>query len=124
MFVDFVIAPRTHHISYDPITNLHSYTVKIIDDNFEQTIIGYGVAACQTRGECKDCAFLGAIFDAIIKIYSQRNLNIGKALYLCFCRLAIIYPDYNLKMFMKWFKRYYLQPELYENEIKKYLLFS
>jgi hypothetical protein len=121
MFVDYKVKASEDWVSYDPDTNEHSYQVKIIDDDFEECVIGRGIPNCSEVQGCKDCAWIGALFDAIVQVYQARNLNIAKNLFLSILKLDEVYRDKN-KIFT-WYKDDYARSELYEQEIKKYLLF-
>ena len=93
----------------DPKTKLHSYLFKIIDEDFEEDVVGTGHAP--TEG-------------AVINCYSKRNLNVSKNLFLMFMFNEKLYGSRhnNIQQQISWCMEYQKLFPKYKEEVEKYLL--
>ena len=89
----------------DPKTKLHSYLFKIIDEDFEEDVVGTGHAP--TEG-------------AVINCYSKRNLNVSKNLFLMFMYYKKQY-EYSIQQQISWCIKYQLLFPKYKEDVEKYL---
>ena len=89
----------------DPKTKLHSYLFKIIDEDFEEDVVGTGHAP--TEG-------------AVINCYSKRNLIVSKNLFLMFMyhEKQSIYPIKQQISYCVKYQSFYIK---YKEDVEKYL---
>lgn len=91
----------------------HKYKIKIIDDDFEEIVVAESMLA------------VAATCNAIIKIYSKRQLPVVKNLVLLILKLnerKYLYCD--IKYIIEYLQKYVPEFNQYKNEVEKILLFN
>jgi hypothetical protein len=101
------------YLEYNPKTVLYSYLYKIIDDDFEEEIVGFGRAGGVGRSDVS----------AVIDCYSKRNLNIPKNLLLFFMfhEKQFGYEYHSVQQQIFWCMQYQELFPKYKEDVDKYL---
>ena len=104
------------YLVHDPKTNLYYYLYKIIDDDFEEKIVG---ASARTRASL----VAGPAADAVINCYSKRNLNVPKNLLLLFIFSEKLYGSKynNIQQQISNCMKYQPLFPKYKEDVEKYL---
>ena len=99
-------------LGHDPKTNLHYYEYEITDTDFVEVGAGALGAGGATSGADRA--------DAVINVYSKRNLNVPANLILLFKFYSSRY-GWTIEDQIDWCKKYTLGFDKYEKDLEKYL---
>lgn len=112
MFKDYEIIK---YLGYDASTDQFEYLTKIIDDDFENEL------SARAR---LDAAASAAAARALIKIYSQKQLDVARNLMLLILKINEKYHWLKLNYIIEDLDKYIPEFKPYSNQIKQLLLFS
>lgn len=118
MFISYI----SKYLGYDQKTDQYQYEITIIDSEFEETVTTTTTAMAPAPRDA--AARTGALPAAALKIYSARNLNVSKNLFLLFQYVEKQYNWWTTKKQYEWCLEYVPEYTQYHEGVKKLLLFS
>jgi len=102
------------YLDYDSKTDQWRYEITIMDVDFTEPVAASAITADWTIND---------IADALIDIYSRRNLNVAGNLVLFMQYVENKWPWRDIKRQIKWYQKYVPGYQKYHDQVMDYLIF-